>query len=263
MCHPTDARPPLPPIRGGAVDARELVLTSADGTQFAAYLARAASPGGPGIVVIPDVRGLHAFYEELARRLAEAGVHAVAVDLYARTAGPGRRGDAFESRSHVGQTDPRTIALDIRAAADVLHDRGGASADRVYTMGFCFGGRISFLQAAEGHGLAGVIGFYGSPAKPFWPGHPAPVELAPRFECPVLGLFGGADQGIPAEDIAAFDAALQAAGVEHRLITYPGAPHSFFDRSADEHADAAADAWHQVLGLVGIPVGDEPATQGT
>jgi carboxymethylenebutenolidase len=256
MCHPADARPPLPPIRGGAVDARDLVLTSADGTQFAAHLARAASPGGPGIVVLPDVRGLHPFYEDLANRLAEAGVHAVAVDLYARTAGAGRRGEDFESRSHVEQTEPRTIAFDVAAAAEALRAADGGSAERVYAMGFCFGGRVSFLQAAEGHGLAGVIGFYGPLATPFWPGQPTPVELAPAFTCPVLGLFGGADPGIPAESIAAFDAALQAAGVEHRLITYPGAPHSFFDRTAEQHAEAAADAWRQVLGFVGIQVPD-------
>jgi carboxymethylenebutenolidase len=67
----------------------------------------------------------------------------------------------------------------------------------------------------------------------------------------VLGLYGGADEGIPQADIDRFDAALTAAGVEHRLITYPGAPHSFFDRTAAEHADAAADAWRQVLTFVG------------
>jgi len=256
MCHPTDARPPLPPIRGGAVDARDLVLTSADGTQFAGHLARSASPGGPGIVVLPDVRGLHPFYEDLANRLAEAGVHAVAVDLYARTAGPGRRGADFEYRSHVERTEPRTIAFDVAAAADALRQPEGGAADRVYAVGFCFGGRVSFMQAAEGHGLAGVIGFYGPPAKPFWPGLPTPLELAPAFTCPVLGLFGGADPGIPAESIAAFDAALDSAGIEHRLITYPEAPHSFFDRSAAEHADAAADAWRQVLRFVGVQVAD-------
>lgn len=256
MCHATDALPPLPPIRGGAVDADELELTSADGTRFAAYLARAASAGGPGMVIIPDVRGLHPFYEELARRLAEAGVHAIAVDLYARTAGPGRRDNEFEYRPHVAQTDPATIAPDVAAAVDALRQPAGGAAERLYCLGFCFGGRISFMQAAESHGLAGVIGFYGPLAEPFWPERLAPVDLAPAFTCPVLGLFGGADKGIPPESVAAFEAALEKAGVEHRLITYPGAPHSFFDRRAEMHADAAADAWRQVLGFVGIPIGN-------
>jgi len=256
MCHPADARPPLPPIRGGAVDARDLDLTSADGTRFAGHLARAASPGGPGIVVIPDVRGLHPFYEDLANRLAEAGVHAVAVDLYARTAGPGRRGADFEYMPHVSQLRHETIAADVGAAADALRAPDGGAADRVYSLGFCFGGRASFLQAAEGHRLDGVIGFYGPPTGPNRAGLPEPVERARDFQSPVLGLFGGADQGIPPESIAAFDAALHAAGVEHRLITYPNAPHSFFDRTSAEHAEAAADAWRQVLSFVGVPVAD-------
>lgn len=256
MCHPTEARPPLPPIRGGAVDARDLVLTSADGTAFAARLARAAAPGGPGIVILPDVRGLHPFYEDLAHRLAETGVHAMAVDLYARTAGPGHRDAVFDFMAHVAQTRRETIAADVAAAADALRAADGGAAERVYAMGFCFGGRAAFLQAAEGYGLDGVIGFYGPPTGPNRAGLPEPVERAPHFSCPVLGLFGGADAGIPPESIAAFDAALAAAGVEHRLVTYPGAPHSFFDRNATEYADAAADAWRQVLSFVGVPVGD-------
>jgi carboxymethylenebutenolidase len=256
MCHPADARPPLPPIRGGAVDARDLVLTSADGTQFAAYLARAASPGGPGVVVMPDAGGLNSFYEDLARRLAEAGVHAVAIDPYARTAGLGRRGPDFDAMPHVSQTRHETISADVAAAVDALRAPGGGAAERAYSLGFCFFGRVSFLQAGEGHGLDGVIGFYGPPTGPNRAGLPEPVGRAPHFTSPVLGLFGGADPGIPAESIAAFDAALEAAGVEHRLITYPGAPHSFFDRSAEQHADAAADAWRQVLDFVGIPVPD-------
>jgi carboxymethylenebutenolidase len=256
MCHDTRARPPLPPIRGGAVDAREVELTSADGTRFAAHSAVAAHPGGPGIVILPDVRGLHPFYEDLANRLAEAGVHALALDLYARTAGPGRRGADFEYMPHVDRTQHPSIAADVHAGVEAMRTPAFGGAERVFTMGFCFGGRASFAQAAGGHGLAGVIGFYGSVAGPGRAGIPAPIELVSSCECPVLGLFGGADEGISAESIAAFDEALTAAGIEHRLISYAGAPHSFFDRSAAEHADAATDAWRQVLEFVGVPLPD-------
>ncbi len=254
MCHETDARPPLPPIRGGAVDAREVELTSADGTRFAAHAAVAAAPGGPGIVILPDVRGLHPFYEDLANRLAEAGVHALALDLYARTAGPGRRGSDFEFMPHVDRTEHASITADVRAGADAIRtaDLGGAT--RVYTLGFCFGGRASFAQAAQAHGLDGVIGFYGSVAGPGRAGIPTPVDLVTSFECPVLGLFGGADEGITADSIATFDAALTKAGIDHDLVIYPGAPHSFFDRAAAEHADAAQDAWRRVLTFVGVPL---------
>ena len=85
MCFDADARPPLPPIRGGASDARDLTLAAADGTRVAAYAAHPDTASGAGIIVIPDVRGLHPYYEELARRFAEAGIHAIAIDLYSRT----------------------------------------------------------------------------------------------------------------------------------------------------------------------------------
>jgi len=252
MCYDTDARPPLPPIRGAAADAGELTLTSADGTPVPAFAARAERPGGPGIVILPDVRGLHPFYEELALRFAEAGVHAVAIDYFARTAGPWPRGRDFDFRPHVALTRHATLNADAGAAAAHLRSAAGGAADRIYTVGFCFGGRISSLQAAAGHGLAGVISFYGSPVGEHRAGLPAPVDEAPRFECRVLALYGGDDPGIPPEEVTAYDRALDAAGVERRTVVYPGAPHSFFDRAAAEHAAASEDAWREVLGFMGV-----------
>src|SRR5574341_1205707 len=106
MCFDLDARPPIPPIAGGATDARDLVLTSADGTRFSAYAARATQRRGAGMIVLPDVRGLHRYYQELAERFAEAGVDAVAIDYFGRTAGLGSRGEGFDFMTHVGQTAP-------------------------------------------------------------------------------------------------------------------------------------------------------------
>ncbi len=172
-------------------------------------------PGGPGIVVLPDVRGLHPFFEELALRFAEAGVHAVAIDYYSRTAGTGRRPDGFEYEAHVKQMQADGINADIAAAAAFLRSADGGSAERVYTVGFCIGGRISFVQAATQDGLAGVIGFYGWPIGEHRSGLPSPAELADRMDCPVLALWGGADRGIGPEVVAEFERALQAADVEH------------------------------------------------
>ncbi len=230
MCFDIDSRPPLPPIRGGALDARDLTLTSRDGTRFAAYAARAEQPSGAGIVVIPDVRGLHPYYEELALRFAEAGVHAVALDLYARTAGAEKRGEGFEYAPHVLELEPDRVNEDVAAAATFLRSGEGGQPQRLYTVGFCLGGRISLLQAAAGLDLDGVIGCYPWPVGEHRSGLPAPADEAPRFGCPVLNLYGGADAGIPAEARETFDRALQAAGVEHRSVVYEDAPHSFFDR---------------------------------
>jgi len=251
MCFDDDARPPLPPIRGGAIDARDLRLTSADGTEFAAYAARADAPSGAGIVIIPDVRGLHPYYEELTLRFAEAGVHAVAIDFYARTAGAEKRSAGFEYEPHVLALDPAGVDRDVAAAVDFLRTDEGGEAERLYTVGFCIGGRISLLQARSGLDLSGVIGFYPWPVGPHRSGLPAPADEAPRFGCPVLAIYGGEDAGIPAEAREAFDRALEAAGVERRTVLYEDAPHSFFDRKS-EFAEASAAAWDEVLRFMGV-----------
>ncbi|HEX5041006.1 MAG TPA: dienelactone hydrolase family protein [Candidatus Limnocylindria bacterium] len=252
MCFDTDSRPPLPPIRGGAHDARLLELTSRDGTPVAAYAARADTPSGAGIAIVPDVRGLHPYYEELALRFAEAGIDAISVDLFSRTAGTGPRPDGFEYEPHVRQLDPGTVGEDVASAIEFLRTPDGGEATRIFTVGFCLGGRVSLLQAAAGLGVAGVIGFYPWPVGEHRSGMPAPADEAPRFSCPVLAIYGGADAGIPAEKREAFDAALDAAGVAHRSVVYPDAPHSFFDRKAADFADASEDAWRQVLDFMSV-----------
>src|SRR5207237_1763025 len=116
VCYDDEARPPLPPISGAAADQGDLVLTSSDGTKFGAYFARASKPTGAGMVVLPDVRGLHHFYKELAQRFAEAGIDSVAIDYFARTAGIGDRSDGFEYMPHVEKTTAEGIAADTEAA---------------------------------------------------------------------------------------------------------------------------------------------------
>jgi carboxymethylenebutenolidase len=250
VCYDLEALPPLPPIRGAAADAGEVTLTSADGTPVAAFAARAQRPDAPGIVILPDVRGLHPFFEELALRFAESGVHAVAIDYFSRTAGAARRPAGFDNAPHVARTEPATLSADAAAAIAYLRSPEGGSATRIYTIGFCMGGRLSSLQAAAGQGLAGVISFYGFPVGPNRVGLAVPADEASSFECPVLAIYGGADDGIPAEARDAYDRALEAAGVEHRTVVYPDAPHSFFDRKASEFASDSEDAWREVLGFV-------------
>jgi carboxymethylenebutenolidase len=121
----------------------------------------------------------------------------------------------------------------------------------LFSVGFCFGGALSYLQAASGLGYAGVIGFYGWPlGLKRWPDRPRPIDAVGRYACPVLSIFGGADEGIPQAAIDEFDAALRKAGVKHEMTVYPGAPHSFFDRKQSEFAAASADAWRRVQAFV-------------
>ncbi len=247
MCYETTARPPMPPIAGGAATGESITLKASDGNEFAAFHARADGDNSVGMVVLPDVRGLHAFYEDLALRFAEQGVHSVAFDYFGRTAGVGRRDDDFDFWPEVMKTTPETVALDVAASVEHLRSQG---VEKIFTVGFCFGGRNSFNQAARGHGLAGVIGFYGSVAPRNEEDTDAPIDKVASFECPVLGLFGGADQMITADGIEAFGKALTDAGVGNEMKIYDGAPHSFFDRAFVEFAADCDDAWTRILSFI-------------
>jgi carboxymethylenebutenolidase len=238
MCFDLDSLPPVPVIAGAAVSHEDLELEAADGTSFAAFDAWPDEPAEVGVVVLPDVRGLYRFYEELALRFAERGYRAVAIDYFGRTAGVAKRDEEFEYREHVDRTTQAGIQADIRAAVDFLREQGVRS---VFTVGFCFGGSNSWNAAAAGLGLAGAIGFYGRPAR---------VERVGDIAAPILALMGGADAAIPVEDVEAFDRALTEAGVEHEVEIYDGAPHSFFDRKQEEFAAASEDAWARTLAFV-------------
>ena len=251
MCFDLDSRPPIAPIAGGAIDSEEIVLRAGDGGRFAGLLARAEKPTGASIIVLPDVRGLHPYYEELALRFAEVGVDALAIDYFGRTAGIGirERPTDFDFMSHVGETRFSNLSWDVQAAAEKLRGLGPGRGRAVFSIGFCFGGRLAFLANTLGLGLAGAIGFYG------WPvgargDIPAPADSTGLMTAPVLAIFGGADRGIPADAVETFEDALAATGIPHEVVSYPGAPHSFFDRKADEFADTSTDAWERVLSFV-------------
>ena len=189
MCFELDSLPPIPVIAGAAVSHGELTLEAADGNRFAALAAFPEEPAQNGVVILPDVRGLYRFYEELALRFAERGIAAVAFDYFGRTAGVAKRGDDFEYMEHVSQTTPEGVQADVAAAVAFLRARGSRS---IFTVGFCFGGRHSWLSAAGGHGLAGAVGFYGRPG-PGNDGSPGPIQRAPEFAAPILALQAGAD----------------------------------------------------------------------
>jgi carboxymethylenebutenolidase len=252
MCFDLDSRPPIAPLAGAAVDGRRVDLQSADGTRFLAFEAQAQAQAqeasGAGVVIFPDVRGLHHFYEELALRFAERGVNAVAVDYFGRTADSDDRGESFEFMPHVDQIDWRNVMADAAAARDRLVEHGARD---IFTMGFCMGGRLAFVSASQDVlGLSGAIGFYGSTVGAGRGDTPAPVDLVHAGQAPVMGLFGGADQGIPQSMVDAYGEALADANVDHELVVYPDAPHSFFDRKAADFKGESEDAWAKVMEFI-------------
>jgi carboxymethylenebutenolidase len=200
MCHHPASRPPLPPVSGGARRGRRLVLEASDGNRFAGFSAATDIADAPGAVVLPDVRGLHPFYAELALRFGDAGVHALALDYYGRTAGTGTPGDDFGHEPHFDQATDYGVGHDVSAATEYIRSPEGGGAGSVFTVGFCFGGRVSFNQSASRQDQAGVVGFYGRVEEEEPGGPTAPVVQAPSYR-----------RGVAA---TTFSASLQRFGIE-------------------------------------------------
>jgi len=248
MCFDRESSPPILAGERPIASSGPLVLESADGTRFASFEATPEGDAASTVLVLPDVRGLHPYYEELTCRFAQHGFRALAIDWFGRTAGSSSgRAEDFAYQEHMERIAYDQVRADVSAA--VAHLRATGSDAATYTIGFCFGGKISFLSATFGLDLAGVIGLHAGlgPRNDV----PPPVHHVAEFRSPVLGLFGGADPSIPPEAIADFDRALSAAGVEHQFVSFAGAPHSFFDRKFSEFAQQNAAAWTEVLAFVG------------
>jgi carboxymethylenebutenolidase len=239
VCFDLDSEPPIPRISGAAVSHDDLVLESDDGNRFAAFQALPEGAASTGVVILPDVRGLYRFYEELALRFAERGHAAVAFDYFGRSAGIDKRPDDWDYMPLVQQLTQEQVQADVGACVRHLRALGCSP---IFTVGFCYGGSGSWAAAASGHGLAGAVGFYGRPSRM--------IELVPNLEAPILALQGGADQAISHEDNLEFERVLREAGKDYELVEFEGAPHSFFDRKQEEFQAASEDAWRRTLDFI-------------
>jgi carboxymethylenebutenolidase len=248
MCYDSTAQPPDPPGEPGPASAQDLVLTANDGNRFAVYFAQPAETTRAQVLIFPDVRGLHPFYKDLALRFAGQGIGALAMDYFGRTAGLTGREGAFDYQAHVAQMSFPTLMQDARAALAEMSKQNPSA--KTFVLGFCFGGGLVLRVGAEDLPLTGLIPFYSGFGRVMPGTEGTPLQVAHKIHFPVLGLYGGADQGIPVELVQQLDVELDKAGVKHELVIYPGAPHSFFDRKYTEFAGASADAWTRVLGFL-------------
>src|SRR5947209_6691612 len=205
MCHGPDSRPPAPPVQGEVAEQGDVTLTAADGSRLAAHVALPAGAPRARMVVLPDVRGLHPYYRDLAVRFAEAGYAAIALDYFGRTASDDERGEGFEYRSHVQHVRPANVAADTTTGLAHLRERGVQGP--AFSTGFCFGGSQSWRLSASDVDLAGVIGFYGRPQLV--------RDAVPQMRKPLLLLGAGADAATPSEEFTAFIQQLSTAGVPH------------------------------------------------
>jgi carboxymethylenebutenolidase len=247
MCFDLDSSPPVPHIHGGSVHHHDLVLTADDGNEFAAFSAE--SGGDIGIIVLPDVRGLFRFYEELALRFAEHGFDAIAVDYFGRTAGISKRDAEWDFWPEVQAMTISGLEQDVTAAIAYL--RNDDPLKPVFIVGFCLGGSNAWHMAAADLSINGAVGFYGHPDRADFPvGAPPVITRINEFSCPILALQGGDDPGIPIAVDDEFRDALRMAGRTDEVVVYDGAPHSFFDRKYAEFADDSQDAWQRILAFI-------------
>jgi carboxymethylenebutenolidase len=240
MCFDDDSAPPIPVISGAAVSHEHLTLRAHDGNELAAFRALPDDGGATGVVILPDVRGLYRFYEELALRFAERGYTAVAFDYFGRSLGVGTRENDWDYMPYVQQLTNHDVQADVGACVNQLR---ALECTSIFTVGFCFGGSGAWTSSAFDHGLNGAIGFYGRPART--------LEFVPHYANPILALQAGDDAGIPHEANLEFEHALREHGKQYELIEYDGAPHSFFDRKQEEFKDVSDDAWRRVLEFIG------------
>jgi carboxymethylenebutenolidase len=227
----------------------DVTLTTADGP-MRAYEALPGGEARGGIVVVQEAFGVNAHIEDVTRRCAAAGYHAVAPDLFHRS-GPGSVVEygnfekVLEYFKDVG--GDAAVMTDISAAID--HLRGAGLADsQIGIVGFCFGGRVTFLTAIH-HKLGAAVGFYGGGiVTGRFPQFPALVDQASSLQTPWLGLFGDQDASIPVDDVEKLRATLSNLAIDTEVVRYPEAGHGFHcDKRADFRAGDASDAWKRTL----------------
>ncbi len=232
-----------------AVSTRDVTVATSDGPMRLYEALPAGSPRG-AVVVIQEAFGVNPHIEDVTRRAAAAGYHAVAPDLFHRS-GPGavvEYGQFDKVMTHFQALgDDAAILRDVDAALD--HLRGAGHADHaIGIVGFCFGGRVTYLVALR-RALGAAVGFYGGGiVTGRFPQFPALVDETPTLQTPWLGLFGDQDGSIPVDDVERLRAALRAAPVATEVVRYADAGHGFHcDQRPDYRPDDAADAWQRTL----------------
>ncbi len=220
-----------------------------DGKEMRAY---AAAPEGagpyPGVVLAMHGIGVDGFMEEMTRRLAAAGYAAISPDLFHRE--PPAPGDDVMAK--IRRLRDNHIIADMQAGIDWLKKQPSVRRDRIGVVGFCMGGRVSYLMAAASPDIKAAIVFYGGNIKTAWGEGPSPLERTKEVRCPVLGLFGDQDTNPSPADVKDIDAEMTRLGKAHEFHMYKGANHAFLMETPQRyHAEAAKDGWAKALAWFG------------
>lgn len=254
-------------IAGFAVASRalagEIIKTAADGLRITAaqvasggfqvpiYEARPAAAGRyPVVVVIPEIWGMHEYIQDVVRRFAQRGFLAIAFEPYARTGGVLHIEDREALLKVVNAVPDAQVMADLDAIVAYAKRHESAQAGRVGVTGFCRGGLYTMLFAAHSADVTAAVVWYGQIKPAMTPPvrSAGPLDVAGRIKAPLLGLFGGADAGIPVADVKELEAALKGAGRTAEIVLYENAPHAFHaDYRPSYRENEAKDAWARCL----------------
>ena len=238
------------------LSAGEVKIAVKDG-EMPAY--RAMPEGGknlPTVLVVQEIFGVHEHIKDVCRRLAKAGYLAVAPELYARQGDVSKLTDIDQIRPIVAKVPDAQVMADLDAAAAWAAKNGGDAAKLAVT-GFCWGGRITWMYAAHNQKVKAGVAWYGRVVGQPNEMTPAnPIDVVKSINAPVLGLYGGADAGIPNDTVEKMREALKAAGKKSEIHLYPDMPHGFHADYRPSYRKAAADdgwqralAWFKAQGL--------------
>jgi carboxymethylenebutenolidase len=233
----------------GGLEAGEVKIKTADG-EIPAYRAMPAAGGPfPVVLVVQEIFGVHEHIKDVCRRLAKAGTMAIAPELYARQGDVSKLGSIDEIRAIVAKVPDQQVMSDLDAAVAFAKGSGKGDTAKLAITGFCWGGRITWLYAAHNPNIKAGIAWYGrlvGQASDLTPKHP--VDVAAQLRAPVLGLYGGADPGIPLDTVEKMRAACKAANKTCEIVVYPDAPHAFHaDYRPSYRAEPAKDGWARLL----------------
>jgi carboxymethylenebutenolidase len=230
--------------------AGEVSIPAAD-REIPAYRAMRAKSGTfPVILVVQEIFGVHEHIRDVCRRLAKQGYMAIAPELYARQGSVADIADVKEIISKVVSKVPDAqVMSDLDATVAYAKASGHGDVAKLGITGFCWGGRITWLYTAHSAQVKAGVAWYGKVVGDGTANTPRhPVDIAAELKAPVLGLYGGADQGIPAESINRMRAACKAAGRQCEIVVYPDTPHAFnADYRPSYRPEAAKDGWSRML----------------
>lgn len=220
-----------------------------EGGTIPAYRASPATGRNlPVVLVVQEIFGVHAHIQDVCRRLARLGYLAIAPSLFERQGDVTKLPDIASIRPVVAKVPDAQVMSDLDATVVWAGRAGGGDSGKLGITGFCWGGRITWLYAAHNPSLKAGVAWYGRLVGESTPEQPSyPLDLVASIKAPVLGLYGGKDDGIPLETVERMQAALKAAGSRSEIVIYPESPHGFHaDYRPSYRPEAAADGWSRL-----------------